>query len=207
MKVDLKKEILTYAARRGEIAVVTVAPARFLMIDGHGDPNTSPAYADALATLYPMAYTLKFLSRNELGHDHTVMPLEALWWAEDMAAFTSARDKGRWNWTAMIMTPAWIEAEHVAAARSAVERKGTAPALDALRLEVLDEGLSVQTLHVGPYDDETPVLQQLHTVFLPERGLTMTGRHHEIYLNDARRTAPARLRTILRQPVRADGPR
>ncbi|WP_136519803.1 GyrI-like domain-containing protein [Cellulomonas telluris] len=204
MTVDLKREIPSYRARRGEIALVTVPPLQYLMVDGHGDPNTAPEYQDALRTLYPVAYTLKFLSRRELGRDHVVMPLEALWWSDDMAAFTTSRDKSRWSWTAMILVPDWIAAEHVEDARARVAAKGGAPVLDALRLERLDEGLCVQTLHVGPYDAEGPVLAEIHDRFVPDHGLRMTGRHHEVYLSDARRTAPERLRTILRQPVVRD---
>lgn len=203
---DLKKQLPSYTARRGRFDVLTVPPLTYLMIDGHGDPNTAPAYADALATLYPVAYTLKFLSRDELGRDHVVMPLEALWWSDDMASFTSARDKSTWSWTAMILTPEWITGGHVATAVAAVRQKrgdDGAPALDRLRHETLDEGLVVQTLHVGPYDDEGPVLAEMHGEVIPARSLEMTGRHHEIYLGDPRRAAPDRLRTILRQPVTA----
>ena len=171
------------------------------MIDGHGDPNTSDEYRRALETLYPVAYALKFLSKKELDRDYVVMPLEALWWADDMDAFTAARDKSQWDWTVMIVTPDWLSDEHFEAARDTVRRKGGAPALDALRLEALDEGLAVQTLHLGPYDDEGPVLDAMHHDFIPAHSLRMTGRHHEIYLSDARRTAPEKLRTILRQPV------
>lgn len=205
MKIDLKKELPAYTARRGTFDVLTVPPLRYLMIDGHGDPNTSQAFADAVASLYPLAYTVKFLSRNELDRDYTVMPLEAQWWSDDMDVFTSARDKSRWDWTLMNLVPEWITDAHLTAAREAVTRKGGAPMLDALRLEALDEGLCVQTLHVGSYDDEAPVLAALHDDVIPARGLRMTGRHHEIYLSDARRTAPAKLRTILRQPVAAVG--
>lgn len=201
MKTDFKKQIATYTARRGTFEVVTVPAMQFLMIDGHGDPNTSPAYQDAVTTIYPVAYALKFLSKNELGRDHTVMPLEGLWWAEDMAAFSSARDKSRWSWTMMIMVPDWITCEHFDAARRAVERKGAGPALDNLRLELFDEGLSVQILHVGPYDEEGPVLAAMHDEFLPAHSLRMTGKHHEVYLGDPRRAAPDKLKTILRQPV------
>ena len=204
-KVDLKKEIPTYRARTGRFDVVEVAPARFLMIDGRGDPNTAPAYADALATIYPAAYALKFLSKTELGRDYVVMPLEALWWADDLATFTSARDKDRWEWTAMNLVPDWISDDHLTEAIARVERKGTAPSLDDLRVEVLHEPLAVQTLHLGPYDDEGPVLARLHDEFLPANGLRPVGKHHEIYLSDPRRAAPERLRTILRQPVGAQG--
>ncbi|KQQ05839.1 MULTISPECIES: GyrI-like domain-containing protein [unclassified Rathayibacter] len=199
--LDLKKRIATYRAPHGRFEIVDVAPARFLMIDGHGDPNTAAAYSDALATLYPVAYALKFLSRNDLDRDFTVMPLEALWWSEDMSAFTASRDKDRWSWTAMILTPDWLTDEHVAEAVAAAGRKGRAPALDRLRMDTLEEGLAVQILHLGPYDAEGPVLAAMHETFIPANGLRMTGRHHEIYLGDPRRAAPERLRTILRQPV------
>jgi hypothetical protein len=201
VKTDLKKELGLYTPRRGRFEVVTVPPLRYLMVDGHGDPNTSDEYRDAVQTIFPLAYALKFLSKRTLDRDYTVMPLEALWWADDMAAFTSARDKSQWHWTALNLVPDWITDAHVEEATATVRSKGGAPRLDELRVETLDEGLSVQTLHVGSYDDEAPVLAELHDVFIPEAGLTMTGRHHEIYLSDARRTAPEKLRTILRQPV------
>lgn len=200
MKVDLKKEIASYAARKGELTILQVPPMPYLMIDGHGDPNTSQAYADALASLYPLAYKLKFLSKRELDRDYVVPPLEALWWAEDLEAFTSGRDKSQWDWTAMVMVPAWLKDEHVEVAREAAAA-GSPPALDQVRLETLVEGTCVQTLHVGSYDDEGPVLAQMHEHFIPEHGLRMAGKHHEIYLSDARRTAPEKLKTILRQPV------
>ena len=200
-KVDLKRQLPCYTAPRGRLEVVTVPPLQYLMIDGRGDPNTSPAYTNALASLYPLAYTLKFFSKRELGRDYGVMPLEGLWWADDMADFTTRRDKSKWHWTLLNLLPDWIAAEQVEAARRTVAAKGTAPALDAVRLESFDEGLCVQTLHVGSYDDEGPVLRRLHEEFVPATGLRMTGTHHEVYLSDARRTAPAKLRTILRQPV------
>lgn len=129
------------------------------------------------------------------------MPLEALWWADDMTTFTTARDKSRWHWTLMILQPPWITAEMYDAALAAVGRKDPPPSLDRLRLELLTEATVVQTLHVGSYDDEGPVLQRMHEEFIPAQGLRMTGRHHEIYLSDPRRVEPSRLRTILRQPV------
>lgn len=205
MKSDFKKLIPSYTAKRGQFLVTTVPAMQYLMIDGHGDPNTAQSYRDALTSLYPVAYALKFLSKRELGQDYAVMPLEALWWSDDMDSFTSARDKARWDWTLLNMVPEWVTKEHLGVARDAVAKKGDGPVLDALRLESLDEGLSVQTLHVGPYDDEGPVLEEMHNKFIPEQWLEMTGRHHEIYLSDPRRTAPEKLKTILRQPVRSVG--
>ncbi|MEJ5914216.1 GyrI-like domain-containing protein [Pseudokineococcus sp. 1T1Z-3] len=203
MTVDLKREISTYRARRGRFDVVEVPSLQYVMVDGRGDPNTSRAYEDALATVYPVAYALKRLG-TERGRDHTVMPLEALWWAEDMHAFTAARDKSRWSWTVMVMTPSWFTSDDVVTAVDAVRRQGRGPALERLRLETLVEGLAVQTLHVGPYDDEGPLLATMHDEVIPGRSLRMVGRHHEIYLGDPRRCAPERLRTLLRQPVRRE---
>ncbi len=201
MKEDFKKTLDSYRARRGELRILDVPAMRYLMVDGKGDPNTSHEYADALAALYPVAYRLKFASKRELDRDYVVPPLEALWWASDMTTFTSARDKSQWLWTTMIMTPDWVTAEMVDEALTAVAAKDRPDALDQVRLERLEEGRCVQTLHIGPYDEEGPVLADMHGRFIPEAGLRMTGKHHEIYLSDPRRVEPAKLRTILRQPV------
>ncbi|NYD68283.1 GyrI-like domain-containing protein [Agromyces atrinae] len=201
MKTDLKRELPSYTAPRGRFEVITVPPRTYLMVDGAGDPNTSVEYADALATLYPVAYALKFFSKRELDRDYVVPPLEALWWSDDYADFTSARDKSRWRWTAMLLVPEWLSAEQVDDARDGVARAGKAPAIERLRVDTLDEGLCVQTLHIGSYDDEAPVLAAMHDEFIPSEGLAMAGIHHEIYLSDPRRTAPEKLTTILRQPV------
>ena len=203
-KVDLKRELACYRAARDVPRIVTVPRLQYLMIDGHGDPNT-PAFAQATGTLYPVAYTLKFAARGELGRDHVVMPLEGLWWAGDMSTFTDARDKTRWDWTLMIMQPDWITRELFAAAVERVAARSGPDRLHDVRLETLDEGLCVQALHVGPYDDEGGLLRRIHSEVVPAHGLAMVGRHHEIYLSDARRVEPAKLRTILRQPVRAAG--
>ncbi|MGW0178764.1 GyrI-like domain-containing protein [Nocardia sp. NPDC003345] len=202
-KTDFKKEIPAYRAPRGRFEVVEVPDLRYLMIDGHGDPNTDPAFGHATEALYPLAYRLKFASKRELGRDYVVMPLEGLWWAEDMDAFTAARDKSRWDWTLMIMVPDWVGAEMFDTAVAGVAAKGAPARLSDIRLETLSEGRCVQTLHIGSYDDETAVLHRMHREFIPGNGLRMTGRHHEIYLSDARKVAPGKLRTILRQPVAA----
>jgi hypothetical protein len=199
-KIDLKKQLDCYAARRSEFRILEVPPANYLMIDGEGDPNT-PVFAEATESLYPLAYTIKFASKRELGRDYVVPPLEGLWWADDMAAFTARRDKSRWSWTLLIMQPEWIDAGLVDTARRAVEAKGAPTRLHDIRFATLEGGLCVQTLHVGSFDDEAPVLARLHDEFIPANGLRMTGRHHEVYLSDPRRTAPEKLRTILRQPV------
>ncbi|MEU8238492.1 GyrI-like domain-containing protein [Actinoplanes missouriensis] len=203
-KTDFKKSLDAYQARSGRFRVVEVPDMRYLAIDGHGDPNTSPAFAEALQALYPVAYTLKFASKTELGRDYVVPPLEGLWWAEDMDSFTTARDKSRWDWTLLLMTPDWIDAEMVAAAVERAGAKDRPARLGDLRLETLSEGRCVQTLHIGAFDEEADVLARLHDEVIPGQGFRMTGKHHEIYLSDRRRTAPEKQRTILRQPVTAE---
>ncbi|GAA4704265.1 GyrI-like domain-containing protein [Pseudonocardia yuanmonensis] len=199
-KVDLKRELPCYTATRDSPEIVDVPDLRYLMIDGHGDPNT-PVYEAAVAALYPLAYALKFASKKDLGRDHVVMPLEGLWWADEMDLFTTVRDKSRWHWTLMIMVPDWITGEMFDAAVARVRAKEPPARLDEVRMETLAEGRCVQALHVGAYDDEAELLRHMHHEFIPQHGLTMVGRHHEIYLSDPRRAAPSKLRTILRQPV------
>ncbi|WP_449282265.1 GyrI-like domain-containing protein [Leucobacter sp.] len=200
-KVDFKRELDAYRAERGEFRLIEMPPTRYLMIDGHGDPNSSPGFAQAIESLYPLAYAMKFGSKRELGRDYVVPPLEGLWWADDMAAFTSARDKSAWDWTLMLMVPEWLGEEAFAAAVEQVRAKGGAPRLDEVRIDELSEGRCLQTLHVGSFDDETAVLDRLHHEIIPGRGLRLAGAHHEIYLSDFRRVAPEKQRTILRQPV------
>lgn len=201
VKVDFKRELDCYRAKRDRPQVIDVPELRYLMIDGHGDPNT-PVYVDAVSALYPVAYALKFASGRDLDRDYVVMPLEGLWWADDMATFTAARDKSRWDWTLMIMIPDWTTPDMVSAAIEQVGGRDDPPRrLGDLRVEDFTEGRCVQALHVGPYDEEAELLRRMHEEFIPGQGLTMVGKHHEIYLSDPRRVAPDKLRTILRQPV------
>lgn len=201
-KYDLKREHAElYAPSAKEFAIVDVPPMRYLAVDGHGDPNIAPSYRDAVEALFGVAYAVKFASKRRLGRDFVVTPLEGLWWADDRGAFV-ARDKSAWNWTMLIAQPDWIDEDAVAAAVAAARAKSPNPALDLLRLEHLHEGRSAQILHVGSYDDEEPTLARLHDEWMPQHGLTFNGPHHEVYLSDARRTAPEKLRTVLRQPVR-----
>lgn len=200
VKLDFKKLMKPYwQPPVGRFVVVDVPPLNFLMIDGKGDPNTAPEYATAVSWLFTVSYGVKFASKAA-GRDYGVAPLEGLWWSDDFADFT-ARRKARWSWTMMIMQPEWIGADEVeTAAEKAATKLGERPA--SLRLETLHEGLSVQTMHVGSYDDEGPLIARMHEEFLPANGLVENGHHHEIYLGDPRRTAPEKLRTVLRQPVR-----
>jgi len=201
-KVDFKKEWKhLYRPSKKEFQIVKVPDLNFLKVDGHGDPNTADEYSDALEALYAVSYRVKFLSKA-LDRDYVVPPLEGLWWAEDMDSFTSARDKSQWDWTMMIMTPEWITHALVEQAVSDISNKKPLPSLEKLRWESYNEGLSVQILHLGSYDDEGPVLKALHEVWIPEHGYQPNGLHHEIYLSDPRRVEPAKLKTVLRQPIR-----
>lgn len=197
-KIDFRRTLGHYKATR-TIDEIHVPEMAFVMVDGAGNPNTAPAYQSAIEWLYSTSYALKFAAKA-LGHDYVVPPLEGLWWADDPADFT-ARRKDNWRWTMMIMAPDVLtQAMFAEAVAKAGAKLGNRP--DTLRLERYAEGRSLQVLHVGSYDDEGPILAQLHDVEMPARGVTFNGHHHEIYLGDARRTAPDKLRTILRQPVR-----
>ncbi len=200
-KVDFKRTLDAYQARQQQIRIVDVPDLQYLMIDGHGDPNTSPAFAEAVASLYPVAYRTKFASKADLRRDYVVPPLEGLWWAEDMNSFRGARDKSRWDWTLMLMVPEWIDQDMFLTAMEQAGAKNRPARLDDVRLETLSEGRCVQTLHIGSFDDEAEVLAHLHNDFLPRNQLSMVGKHHEIYLSDFRKVAPEKQRTILRQPV------
>ena len=201
-KFDFRKSYPElYSPGRRDFTLVQVPPLQYLAVDGHGNPNTSEDYAQALECLYPVAYTLKFRSKNELEQDFTVAPLEGLWRAADPEVFVRG-DKDSWDWTMLLAQPEWITAVMVEEAVQSVAAKKDPPGVDRVRLLPLEEGLSAQILFTGPYDDEAPVLARLHHIWMPEHGLTFNGDHHEVYLNDPRRTAPEKLRTVLRQPVR-----
>jgi hypothetical protein len=198
---DVRRELKgLYAPRNRTWERVEVPPQRFLAVDGEGDPNTAPAYTAAVQAVYTVTYTLKFAAKRAGGRDFKVGPLEALWWAEDYAAFTG-RDKDAWRWTVMIALPEWVEEQAWAEAAGAPRQEKGNPAHCPGPALHLDEGLCAQALHIGPYDAEGPLLAELHQRWLPENGLRESGLHHEVYLNDPRRSAPERLKTVLRQPA------
>lgn len=207
-KLDFKKrDRPLYSGKQGRWDRVAVPPMVYAMISGQGDPN-GPGYACALAALYPVAYGVKALFKAR-GADFVVPPLAATWTADDPAAFVSG-DRSAWKWTAMLRLPDEATAEDFATAQTGALTKlakkkqaaTDAETMGAVHLGRMDEGDSLQTLHIGPYSDEAPVLAHLHDVVMPQMGLTFGGAHHEIYLSDPRRTAPEKLKTILRQPVR-----
>jgi hypothetical protein len=201
-KLDLKKKWKNlYQPRAGEMKIVDVPALSYLMVDGEGDPNKSQAFQEAVEALYSLSYTLKFsLKKSPNPVDYGVMPLEGLWWADDPRVFHQA-DKSAWKWTAMILQPEFIDQQHTKSAFDQVRMKKNPAALDRVRLETLEEGPAVQTLYIGPFSDEGPVIQKMHDL-IHESSKHLYGKHHEIYLSDPRRTAPDKLKTILRQPMR-----
>ena len=199
-KIDLSRDLKPlYGPPKGKFVAVDLPKLKFLMIDGAGDPNTAQSYRDAMMALYATAYTAKFMLK--LGPrkiDFRVMPLEGLWWADDMDDFRKAR-KDRWKWTAMIALPDAVTKADVKAAMAKAAEKKELPALKLLRLESFREGKAMQTLYLGPYADEGPTIEALHKA-IADAGHKLRGKHHEIYMSDPRRTAPAKLKTIIRQP-------
>lgn len=201
-KLDLKKKWKhLYQPTAGAPVAVDVPPLKYLMVDGMGDPNNSSEFQQAVEALYSLSYTLKFsLKKSPKPKDWGVMPLEGLWWAEDAGAFYDI-PKERWHWTAMILQPDFITDAQMNAAFDEVRRKKNLAALDKVRFETLEEGKTVQILYLGPFSEERETIERMHG-FIYAAGKKLWGRHHEIYLSDPRRTAPAKLRTILRQPMR-----
>jgi hypothetical protein len=200
-KIDYKKELKhLYKPSPKSIELVDVPEMNFLMIDGQGDPNTSQGYSDAIEALYAVTYALKFMiKKGNLQIDYGVMPLEGLWWVDDMSQF-SIDDKRNWKWTAMIMQPEHVTQNLFAAACEQVEKKKNPVALLKVRFESFSEGKAAQTMHLGPFSEEGPTIERIHK-FVQYNGYSQTGKHHEIYLSDIRKAAPEKWKTIIRQPI------
>ncbi|HPS40988.1 MAG TPA: GyrI-like domain-containing protein [Anaerolineaceae bacterium] len=200
-KIDLRKRYKSlYSPSTKGFSLIEIPPLNYLMIDGHGDPNTSQRFQDALQTLYSISYTLKFALKKSQGVDFTVMGLEGLWWMPDMREFTVER-KADWDWTLLMLQPDFITPQMIEEIARSLTAKGKAPLAAETRLETLEEGLCVQILYIGAYKDEGTVIAGMHA-FIADQGYMRTGKHHEIYLSDMRRVAPEKNRTILRQPIK-----
>jgi hypothetical protein len=198
--VDLRREHPELYRAPDEPVLVDVPELSYLMIDGAGDPNRSPEYPAAVQALYSVAYTIRFaLKRAADPVDAPVMPLEGLWWALDLSTFT-VEDKSDWLWTMLILQSDVVTPDLVDEARQVAARKKGLPGIGRVRLERYAEGRAAQVMHHGPYSAEGPTIAGLHR-FIADRGLALRGKHHEIYLGDPARTAPEKLRTIIRQPV------
>ncbi len=203
MKRDLKKELRhLYLPSPKVVQQVDVPTLRFLKIDGQGDPNTSSAYGEAVQALFALSYALKFRAKKSpLEISYAVMPLEGLWWADDMSSFTSG-DRSQWQWTMMIMQPDFIDGDLIEQTRIAVMAKKDLPGLERVRLESFTEGLSAQTMHIGPFSAEGPTIERVHR-FIEESGRERVGKHHEIYLSDIRKADQSKWKTVIRQPMSA----
>lgn len=200
-KIDYKKQLKNlYKPSARKVDIVKIPQMNFLMIDGEGDPNTSQSFQDAIDVLHPLSYALKFMvKRGELEIYYSVMPLEGLWWADDMSSF-SAQNKENWQWTLMIMQPDFIAKEMVENAREEVRKKKNLVALQSIRFESFSEGKAAQIMHIGPFSEEGPTIAKLHS-FIEENNSRRIGKHHELYLSDIRRAAPEKWKTIIRQPM------
>ena len=200
-KIDLKKELKDlYNPSAKEVAIVDVPKMNFLMIDGSGDPNISQEYKDAAEALFSLSYTLKFMVKKTEEVDYAVMPLEGLWWVDDMSKF-SVKNKDEWKWRSMIMQPEQVTEDSVAKAIEELKKKKRLPALAKIRFEGFHEGKSAQIMYIGPFSDEGPTIQNIHEFIRKKEG-TLEGKHHEIYLGDPRRVAPEKMKTIIRQPMK-----
>jgi hypothetical protein len=201
-KLDLKKVFKhLYKAPSKEPVMVTVPRMNYLAINGQGVPDGTDAM-QAIEALYAVAYTLKFAIKKGQGIDYPVMPLEGLWWTDDMSRF-SMDDKSAWKWTYMIMQPEFITQKMIDNAIDEARRKKNPVALGKMKFEKFDGGLSAQIMHIGPYAEEGPTIKRLHD-FIHGQGYIFDGlkqKHHEIYLSDPRKTAPDKMKTIIRQPV------
>jgi hypothetical protein len=202
-KIDLKKELKElYEPSNQAVVEVEVPTFKYLMVDGEGNPNTSPVYAEAVEALFAVSYAAKFMvKKSELAKDYVVMPLEGLWWANDMSVFT-ADDKSMWKWTMMIMQPAFVADAVIEAALNEVKRKKALPGIERMRLESFTEGHCAQVLHIGPFSQEGPTIARLHGYIDARTG--RAGKHHEIYLSDIRRADPKKWKTIIRQPMNVE---
>lgn len=200
--IDLKKKLNNlYGPSAKTVVQVDVPSLNYLMVDGAGDPNGSPEFAAAAEALFAVAYTIKFMvKKGPLAVDYRVMPLEGLWWADDMVQF-SIHDKSNWKWTLLIMQPDFVSRELEEHAMAEVRRKKAPAAIDRIRFEEMHEGVCAQILHVGPFSEEGPTVEKLHR-YIESIGRRRTGKHHEIYLSDIRKAAPEKWRTVVRQPMK-----
>jgi hypothetical protein len=199
-KIDHKKELKhLYLPSAKEVVEVNVPTMNYLMVDGEGDPNTSQTYTDAVEVLFMVSYAVKFMvKKGALAIDYGVMPLEGLWWVDDMTKFTTT-DKSNWKWTMMIMQPPFVTSEIIDSAIAEVKKKKNPRAIFKLRLQEFSEGRCAQILHIGPFSEEGPTIEKVHQ-FIDAKS-KRTGKHHEIYLSDIRRADPSKWKTIIRQPM------
>ena len=203
-KLDMKKTLSTCYTAAKDPRLIDVPAVRYLCYQGAGDPNTSTDFRDGIGVLYGLAYTIKFAVK-ETGRDFTVMPLEAQWWSDDPEERFTGEKKDTWKWKVMIAVPDFVDDRMFEDAQRTLRKKKNAPGLDRANVEEITDGISAQILYIGPYSDEGPSIKALHR-WIGEQGYRLRGHHREIYLSDPNKTAPEKLKTIIRHPVeKADG--
>jgi hypothetical protein len=203
-KVDFKKDFKELFAPPSKAPVFVDVPAfKYILIDGRGYPGTSKDFQDKVGVLYGLVYTIKFALKLDKARpfEFGVAPLSGLYHADDPAVYMDASRREEWTWTLGIPVPDRVTAADFEKARVALKEKKNPPFVDKARFEIVREGKAAQVMHIGPYSAEAPTITMLHE-FFRGRGYAFNGPHHEIYLGDPRRTAPVKLRTIIRQPVR-----
>jgi len=200
MPVDFKKEMKAFYQPSTSPALIDVPEMSFIMLTGAGHPD-SDLFQETIQTLYSVAFTIKFsLKKQKSGNEYVVPPLEGLWWTAGESVF-DINNKDNWAWTMMIMQPDFITKDVFQAGIEEIRKKKNPSLLDKVTFEKYHEGLSVQLMHIGPYSEEPANIKKMHD-FAAEFGFTLHGKHHEIYVGDPRRTAPDRLKTVLRQPIK-----
>ncbi len=199
-KIDFKKKMKDlYNPSSKEFQIIKVPKMNFIMVDGTGDPNISEEYEDAVKNLYTVSYAIKFIVKKKKSIDYVVMPLEGLWWADDMSRF-GVEDKSNWKWTAMIMQPDFVDRTIFEEAIKRASTKKELKNISKVRFEQFEEGMCVQILFIGPYSEEGEIIRSMHS-FIEDVGFKLRGKHHEIYLTNPGKTEPEKLKTILRQPL------
>jgi hypothetical protein len=196
-KVDLYKIHKPDYVTPKEPVLMKISPAKYLTIDGQGEPGGEEFQAK-VGALYGAAYTIK-MTKKFAGQDYKVCGLEGLWWCKDPKNWMS-QPLSTWQWKLMIRVPEFIRAADLKQAAAKLAGKGKGELAREVRLETIKEGACIQILHVGPYANEVETVKRMDA-FAAAKGLKPAGRHHEIYLSDPRRVAPEKLRTILRMPV------
>lgn len=190
-----------YLAKKDECLTLPLPALKYLCVDGIGDPNGSD-FSEAVQALYGVAYSIKFAYKKKKGGacEYPVMPLEGLWDAKDFSVYEK-NIRQDWKWTLLILQPDFVKAKDLSDAKKVLKSKRENPVIDKVELRKIREGLSCQTLHVGPYKNEMETVAFLHKQ-IEAKGLVFNGLHHEIYLSDPRRCAPEKMRTIIRYPVK-----
>ncbi len=200
--IDMKKTLKhLYQPFVNEVSIVGIPEMNYLMIDGYGNPNISPSYSQSVSALYQLSYGIRALIKKRDDKKFTVMPLEGLWWAEDMTTFSADR-KEDWQWTMMILQPDFVSvADFQEVQADLLKKKDSSHMIGQVRFESYHEGRAAQLMHIGPYAAEAPNIQWIHQ-HIEDSGYQLSGKHHEIYLSDPNKVAPEKLKTILRQPFR-----